>query len=374
MRTSWPIVKLSEILEQRLEYENIEANIKYKLVGVRLEGKGPFIREEKIGNEISAKKLNRLYEGDFIYSRLFAWRGAFGIITESLQGAYVSNEFPTFIINRNKLYPRFLELYFNQKYIWDVVEIYCTGTTKASRNRFKEKFFLEFEIPLPPIEEQKRIVEKINFIVKKVEEVRALREEAIKEAEEFFNSELNKVMESIEGKIINFDEIFKICSGKGLNQNQRDESGSYKVYGSNGVIGFHTQYLVEYPTIVIGRKGSTGKLNMTDGPSWPIDTSYYVIPYDSINLKYLYYLLLSKKLDAIVARSPKPGISSKDIYNIKVNYIQDINVQQQIVSYLDSLQDKIFELKKLQVESEKEIEQLIPSILDKAFKGELKNI
>ena len=46
-------------------------------------------------------------------------------------------------------------------------------------------------------------------------------------------------------------------------------------------------------------------------------------------------------------------------------------VQRRIVAYLDSLQAKVDELKKLQAETEKEIEELVPSILDKAFKGEL---
>lgn len=395
MKTSWPIIKLSEVLEQRVEYENIEANIKYKLVGVRLEGRGPFIREEKIGNEIGAKKLNKLYEGDFIYSRLFAWRGAFGIITESLQGAYVSNEFPTFIINRNKLYPRFLELYFNQKYIWDVVEIYCTGTTKASRNRFKEKFFLEFEIPLPPLEEQKRIVEKIDLFVKKVEDVRVLREEAIKEAEKIIKQTLEFL--ELEGTEIICDNISK-CSimktgktpptinpfyyGNDLDWYcPKDLEYNYTGYLkesskklSNLSIKENKATIYEKDTIlVVCIGGSLGKIGIIDKICSSNQQITGIKFNGSIWPRYAYYWMkkIYLELNENSSKTTLPIINQIKLGNLVIKYPKDINIQKQIVSYLDSLQTKIDELKKFQIESEKEIEQLIPSILDKAFKGEL---
>ena len=45
--------------------------------------------------------------------------------------------------------------------------------------------------------------------------------------------------------------------------------------------------------------------------------------------------------------------------------------QRRIVAYLKRLQAKVDDLKRLQAETEKELEEMVPSILDKAFKGEL---
>ena len=81
----------------------------YSLLGVRLEGKGCFIREEKFGSQICAEKLQRVKAGDFIYSRLFAWRGAFAVVPPEMGGAYVSNEFPNFEINQDVACPQFIE-------------------------------------------------------------------------------------------------------------------------------------------------------------------------------------------------------------------------------------------------------------------------
>src|SRR5262249_37323308 len=96
MRTEWPSVHLGQVLTPVAREETIDATKEYRLLGVRLDGQGPFLREVIIGTQTSATKLFRVQRGDFIYSRLFACRGAFGVIGEELNGCYVSGEFPTF--------------------------------------------------------------------------------------------------------------------------------------------------------------------------------------------------------------------------------------------------------------------------------------
>ena len=64
-------------------------------------------------------------------------------------------------------------------------------------------------------------------------------------------------------------------------------------------------------------------------------------------------------------------ISQKTVMNIPFPSKISLDVQNRTVAFLDSLQTKIEELKELQIGTEKEFEELIPSILDKAFKGEL---
>src|SRR5690348_15994480 len=93
---AWPAVALGEVLEQVSRVEPVQPDKEYRLLGVRLDGNGPFIRETKTGAHVAAFGLYRVAAGDFIYSRLFAWRGAFGTIDETLDGCYVSGEFPTF--------------------------------------------------------------------------------------------------------------------------------------------------------------------------------------------------------------------------------------------------------------------------------------
>src|SRR5437899_3659508 len=97
VKTAWPTVRLGDVLKPTERGETVDAAKEYRLLGVRLDGQGPFLRETVTGTQTSATKLFRVTKGDFIYSRLFACRGAFGVISKELDGCFVSAEFPTFI-------------------------------------------------------------------------------------------------------------------------------------------------------------------------------------------------------------------------------------------------------------------------------------
>ena len=62
--------------------------------------------------------------------------------------------------------------------------------------------------------------------------------------------------------------------GKALKSDERIE-GEVAVYGSNGIIGYHNTSIVDFQTIIIGRKGSVGESNLSFKPCWVIDTAYY---------------------------------------------------------------------------------------------------
>jgi type I restriction enzyme, S subunit len=77
----------------------------------------------------------------------------------------------------------------------------------------------------------------------------------------------------------------------------RDGSGHFIVAGSNGVSGYHSKFTVKGPGIVVGRKGSAGKVTWYEDDFWPIDTTYYVRPNVGMELRWIYYLLRHLKLE-----------------------------------------------------------------------------
>jgi len=79
--------------------------------------------------------------------------------------------------------------------------------------------------------------------------------------------------------------------GKGLREIDRKQ-GNIPVYGSNGPIGYHNEYLVKGPGIIIGRKGSVGEVKYSALDFYPIDTTYYVETNDKNDIKFLYYFCL----------------------------------------------------------------------------------
>ena len=133
--------KILEVLEPISRPVAVDPLKEYPLLGIRLDGGGVFHRETKLGSQIAATTLFQVKTGDFIYSRLFAWRGAFGVIDHDLDGYYVSAEFPTFIPIHDSINIKFLLLWFRLPTVISKVEADCTGSTSLTRNRFKENFF-----------------------------------------------------------------------------------------------------------------------------------------------------------------------------------------------------------------------------------------
>lgn len=163
MSNAWPRVALAEVVVQCRDAVKIESGVEYRLLGVRWYGEGAFHRETVTRETSKAATFYRVVPGQFIYNRLFAGKGSFGLVVPEFAGAFVSNEFPLFDMDTERLSGEYLNLYFQQRPVWDYVETVSTGTT-ASRNRWKETQFLAYRIPLPPLSVQERMVEVIDAV------------------------------------------------------------------------------------------------------------------------------------------------------------------------------------------------------------------
>ena len=116
------------------------------------------------------------------------------------------------------------------------------------------------------------------------------------------------------GDIVSFEY------GKGLREDKRDSNGHVPVYGSNGIVGYHSVPLVEEPCLVVGRKGAIGTVHLSNKPCWPIDTTYYVLPPDGVDLTFLYHLLSFNKLGLFDKSTAIPGLNRDDAYAVKIPF------------------------------------------------------
>lgn len=155
----WSLVKIGDLVKQVTDKVKVEPDSEYKLAGVRWYGEGVFHRETVKGTESSATYLTPLIPDAFIYNRLFAWKESFAVVQEELNGCYVSNEFPQFMINSERLLVRYLYLFFMCKSTIMAVNKASIGSAAVSRNRYKEEYFLNVLIPLPPLPEQQEIID-----------------------------------------------------------------------------------------------------------------------------------------------------------------------------------------------------------------------
>ena len=132
--------------------------------------------------------------------------------------------------------------------------------------------------------------------------------------------------------------------GKSLTKDKRSDIGEYPVYGSNGIVGYHNQYLCKNPAIIIGRKGSAGALNFCHLPSWTTDVAYYIEIPQNLVVRFLFFLLQTCGLDRL-AKGIKPGLNRNEAYEIIVA-LPPLNEQKRIVERVESLIEKVEKLEK----------------------------
>ncbi len=164
---------------------------------------------------------------------------------------------------------------------------------------------------------------------------------------------LRILKEEREGSIFRLARIGKVLTleyGSPLKENQRN-GGKYPVVGSSGIVGYHDKYLVSGPCIVVGRKGSAGKVSYIEESCWPIDTTFYVKikPGFKMNMKVLAFLLKNANLEEINLEKAVPGLNRFDVYDRKIPVLTE-DAQQQVLEYLAQIE--IDQMKIKQMESE----------------------
>ncbi len=129
--------------------------------------------------------------------------------------------------------------------------------------------------------------------------------------------------------------ITHFAYGESLSDDVREE-GEVPVYGSNGPVGVHRASNTSGPVLVVGRKGSFGKIQFSETPVFAIDTTYFVDgSQSSADLKWLYYAMGTLGLDALSEDVGVPGLSRERAYAQRLP-LPPLAIQRSIADYLDA--------------------------------------
>lgn len=220
-------------------------------------------------------------------------------------------------------------------------------------NNIKPEYIENLIIPLPPIEEQKRIVNKLNQLMPLIEEYEE-KENKLNELDKKFPERLKKsiLKEAFDGKLIksyNKKTLEEICIYSTSNiaiKDIKNKKGNYPVYGASGIIGYVDFYSKEKECVAVVKDGSIGKVFLLPAKSSVISTLCYLENIEILNIKYLYYFLQSINFIKYKKGSMIPHIYFKDYKKEKV-IIPPIEEQKRIVEKLDKLINACEELKKI---------------------------
>ncbi len=154
----WKRKRLSDVVRFVDDSHRVEPDRSYPNLGIYSFGRGLFHKPPIDGLATSATALRRVRSGQFIYSRLFAFEGAYGWVTPEFEGAFVSQEYPTFDCDSQEVRAEFLAAYFKPTHVWKAVAAGSKGLGDR-RQRVQPAQLLTHELWLPPIAWQNRLAE-----------------------------------------------------------------------------------------------------------------------------------------------------------------------------------------------------------------------
>ncbi len=382
-QTNWQVVKLGEILVKSSELIAINPDEQYQQITVRLWGRGVVQRARVSGAQIASDRQFVVRRDQFILSRIDARNGAFGLIPDWLDGAVVSNDFPTFTLDTSRIIPAFLGWMSRTESFINLCKEASEGTT--NRVRLQEGRFLAGEIPLPPLDEQRRIVARINELAAKIEEAHSLYKGV--------QADLRKVLLSAYAEIVQEAEPMPMREVAPLERRpiEVEPEKDYYELGirSFGKGAFHkpsisgaalgTKKIFQIKpgdllfNIVFAWEGAVAVARPEDEGRVGSHRFLTCVPKDKLATSaFLFFHFLTEQGLQQLGEASPGGAGRNRTLGLKA--LEEIvvpipSLEKQI--WFDSLQAKADMIKRLQAKSAAELDALLPAVLDQAFRGEL---
>lgn len=171
--------------------------------------------------------------------------------------------------------------------------------------------------------------------------------------------------------IFELRDLISVSSGQGLTSSEMS-GGSHPVYGGNGITGFHDQWFLKEPNLIIGRVGAKcGVTHVTQEFAWVTDNALIVTPLvDSFDQRFFLYRLEYMNLNALGSSTGQPVISGSKIYGQEIA-LPTLGEQSAVADIIEALDSGCAKLSEEITTALTRIAALRQSILKKAFSGQL---
>ncbi|MCY4284339.1 MAG: restriction endonuclease subunit S [Thiotrichales bacterium] len=378
----WPAVPLGEFLVQSENRVEPKPDKTYKQVTARLWGRGLKLRGRILGSRIAASRQVQVREGQFLLSRIDARNGAFGLVPADLDGALVSSDFPAFDVDETRADPRYLAWYSKTDGFVDLCRRASEGST--NRVRLREGRFLAMEVPLPPLGEQRWIVDRLDRATDLVERRRRAMAASERDIAALLRKAFNEITEGADhlpmAKVAplvrrpvdvqpdeSYPELGVRSFGRGTFHKPALEGvavGSKKLYRIEPQdLVFNIVFAWEGAVAIAqakdeGRVGSHRFLTCVPDPE--IATVDFL----------LYFLLTPEGLRSLGEASPGGAGRNRTLGLKKLAAIEVPVPPIEKQHWFDGLQAKVRALRRTHVKTTADLDSLVPAILHEMFSGD----
>ena len=338
-----------------------------KLGEVATVGTGKSNTNEQVENGlypfyVRSKFIKRINKYEFDEEAIIIpGEGGIGEIFHYVKGKYALHQRAYRIRVQKNIMTKYVYYYMKTKFKEFIVKNMVGSTVISIRKPMIENF----EIPIPSLETQEKIVEILDKFTNYVTELQSELQLRTKQytyyrdkllSEEYLNK-ITKEME--EDRRLRAEKLKNICEfkrGKRLVKNELQEKGDFPVYqNSITPLGYYHEKNFDKDTTFIISAGAAGEIVYSDRDFWAADDVYVLLTREDIMSKYLYYCLMGKQyfIKSKIRKASIPRLSKDNIEKIIVP-IPPLSLQNKIVKILDKFQILLADTKGLLPE---EIEQ-----------------
>lgn len=387
----WPIVPLKYVIQLQRRWINIQPTELYREIGIRSFGNGIFHKTPVEGSTLGDKRVLRIEPGDLVFNNVFAWEGAVAVAGPGEEGTIGSHRFVTYTVSPEYSTAEFLKLFFTTPQGREILLKVSPGSAGRNKTLGLDRFIAQ-SVPLPPLGDQRRIIERVHAVAAKVKEAKLLRQEADGVMRHLFAAKLKEVMQAqsdwterplgqlvttVRGQVD--PRMPPYCDLPHIN-GESIESGSgrllsnYRTAGEDGVTSGKYHFK---PLSVLYSKIRPYLRKCTEVPFEGV-CSADVYAFDAISPavvpRFLVYTLIGPYFSAyaneLSGRTRMPKLNQDQLFAFKMRYPTRVR-QQALVEYLDALQSRLPLVQHAQSKASAEISALLPAALDRAFRGEL---
>lgn len=398
MTTKWPMVPLSELLTQDTAYITDLEPKDYPRISVKWWGEGAVAKGRVNGTQVRMERHQLAKEGQVIVSEIWAKHGSIGIIPKSAEGALITSHFFLFDMDQQRVMRAYLDYLFRANYLIPQMQGDSKGTTSYASVR--PHTFLKAVIPLPNMPEQRRIVARIEELAGKIAEAKRLRAESAYETTALQGSFEVKLFEKASWstyplgrlvgpenfqngkspKVVDYETSVRCLRLSCLQSGVIDATDS-KPVDMEPTEAFHFQ--VQAGQVFVSRGngskelvGRAGCVNRTV-PGTIFPDLFIKVPLNDRDFLPEFFVAYwnNPRMRRVIEEAAKTGAG---IWKVNQSHLASIRVpkppieeQKQAVRAITDFSNRVRCIQAEHATLASELDALLSSILDKAFRGEL---
>ena len=342
----WDLVQLSDIAEKVMVGIASAATHAYRTDGVRmlrnLNIKEGWIDDTDVLHidpeyEIHHKN-KRLKSGDILTVRT-GYPGISAVVTDTYENAQCFTSLIT-RLDQSKALPHYICLHINSEYGKKFI---TSGEAGGAQKNVNAGMLEKMPLHLPPLPEQRKIAQILStwdkaittterLLTNRQQQKKALMQRLLTGKQRFAGFEEDWKKQQIK-------DVVSMNYGKSP-KDILDSEGIYPVIGTGGITGRSNEFLVNENAVIVGRKGTIDRPTLVKESFWAIDTVFYCLPENGIDVTWFYYWISHIDLKQYNESSGLPSLSRETIYAIKL-LVPDLVEQQKIASVLSAADAEI---------------------------------